>query len=120
MIRFANKRNLQVVGGASRLFKHFLNNVCVSGNVIVSYADRRHSKGKLYEALGFELSHKSSPNYFYTKNFQNILSRISCQKHKLRMLLDNYDEEMSEYQNMVENGYYRIFDCGNLVYRYKV
>jgi len=31
----------------------------------------------------------------------------------------NYDENLSEVKNMTNNGFYRVFDCGNLVMRYK-
>lgn len=48
LLRFANKLYTNVVGGASKLLKHFLREH--SGvKEIVSYADRRWSKGNLYE-----------------------------------------------------------------------
>jgi hypothetical protein len=62
LIRYCNSLNTSVVGGASRLFKHFLRN---HDGSIISYADRRHSQGGLYENLGFVFSHDSDPNYFY-------------------------------------------------------
>ena len=44
-------------------------------------------------------------------------SRYQCQKHKLPALLgDLYNENLSEAENMQLNGYYRIYDCGNIVY----
>ena len=52
LLRFCNKLNINVVGGASRLFNHFLNNHDEIVEVI-SYADRCWSKGNLYEKLGF-------------------------------------------------------------------
>ena len=30
--------------------------------------------------------------------------------------MDKFDESKSEWQNMQDNGYDRIFDCGNLVF----
>ena len=41
-------------------------------------------------------------------------SRMKYQKHKLFRLLDKYDSDKSEYENMCDNGYLRIWDCGNL------
>jgi len=43
-------------------------------------------------------------------------NRIKFQKHKLKNVLKQYDEKMSEAKNMKANGYSRIFDCGNLVF----
>ena len=65
----------------------------------------------------------TSPNYFYFKVKHGILpedfilhSRIKFQKHKLKNILANFDENMSEKENMFMNGYRLIYDCGNLVY----
>ena len=51
LLRFCNKKNTNVVGGASRLFKHFVADY--SPKVILSYCDRRWSVGGMYEKLGF-------------------------------------------------------------------
>ena len=113
LIRYCNKLGVSVVGGASKLFSHFRN--LYNGSVI-SYADRRISNGNLYKQLGFDFLHNTQPNYFYTKDFINTFSRYQCQKHKLQSFLSEYDDNKSEYGNMKQNGYYRIYDCGNSVW----
>jgi hypothetical protein len=35
-------------------------------------------------------------------------------KHKLKNLLDIFDETLSETQNMRNNGYRKYYDCGSL------
>lgn len=70
--RFANKLNMSVVGGASRLFKRFLTDK--NPDYILTYADRRYSDGNLYKKLGFNFSKYTAPNYFYIKN-KKVLSR---------------------------------------------
>ena len=114
LLRFCNKLGYHVPGGAGKLLKHFERNFHPKS--LVSYADRRWSKGKLYEALGFKLDHISPPNYWYWKNIENLQSRIKFQKHKLKNLLEKFDESKSEVENMKDNGYHRIYDCGNLVF----
>lgn len=115
MIRFCNKKFLSVVGGASKLYKYFVRNY--NPESIVSYADRRYSNGNLYDKLGFEFSHNSTPNYWYFKLPDIILySRIKFQKHKLKDLLENFNNDISEIENMYNNNYRRIFDCGNIIY----
>ena len=81
----------------------------------MSYANRRFSNGNLYKQLGFEFVSESNPNYFYIKGV-TILSRQKCQKHKLKSLLDTFDETLSETVNMHNNGYNKVSDCGNLKY----
>jgi hypothetical protein len=38
------------------------------------------------------------------------------QKHKLKDKLSVYDPDKTEYQNMSQNGFIKIFDFGNLVF----
>lgn len=115
LLRLCTLKGYCVVGGASKLFKHALK--FVKGNII-SYANRRFSCGEIYKQLGFELKGESAPNYFYNKSGK-IYSRITFQKHKLKDVLDKFDDSLSEYDNMLNNGYDRIYDCGNLVFSYK-
>ena len=102
------------MGGASKLFKHFISN---HKGTIISYANRRFSKGDVYEQLGFEFKGETKPNYYYVKGDQTY-SRLKFQKHKLAKMLENYDPNLTEYENMLNNGYDKIYDCGNLIYLY--
>ena len=55
----------------------------------------------------------TKPNYFYIKN-NRIYSRQQFQKHKLSRKLCEFDDSLTEVQNMFNNGYRRIWDCGHL------
>lgn len=120
LIRYSNMLNTTVVGGASKLLKHFTTNHKPSS--IISYSDSRWNTGNLYTTIGFKFSHKSTPNYHYfkTSNPLQLFSRNAFQKHKLRDKLEIFDPAMSEWKNMLRNGYDRIWDCGNNVYRWNV
>lgn len=121
LLRFCCKKDITVVGGASKLLKHFRKN---HEGLIVSYANLRWSNGNLYEQLGFTLVDQSEPNYFYFKVTNGrvktedlkLLNRMQFQKHKLADKLENFDAEKTEKENMYANGYNSIYDCGNLVY----
>ena len=112
LIRFCNKLNTTVVGGASKLLNYFKKNY---NENLITFADRRFSEGKLYEKLGFSFDKFTTPSYFYWKN-NEILNRMSCQKHKLEKLLPIFDNKLSEYENMLINKYRRVWDCGNIRY----
>lgn len=120
LVRYCCKKYTTVVGGASKLLKAFRSKHPGS---IISYANRRWSDGKLYEALGFRRIGTTPPNYFYfaTKDGVNAVNKVlhsrqEFQKHKLKDKLEHFDPELTEVQNMFNNGYRRIFDCGNFVY----
>jgi len=120
LIRFAVKINNSIIGIASKLFKHYLNNYW-DKTEIVSYCDISHFSGDLYKNLGFTEEGYSSPSYsyFHISNVNKIFSRQQFQKHKLEKLLMNYDADLTEKQNAEENGFYRLYNCGNLKFRYK-
>lgn len=112
--RFCNILNTNVIGGFSKLLKYF--EKTINPRSLITYADIRYSTGSLYKTANFELSHISDPNYFYTNDFLNRESRNKYQKHKLENLLETFDSEMSEIENMANNGFDRIWDCGNMVF----
>lgn len=117
LLRFCNKLGWHVPGAATKLLKYFERNY--SPKSIISYADRRWSStvhGNVYEKMGFKLDHISKPDYWYYNDLEILESRIKYQKHKLPKLLKNFDPSKTEVQNMLDNGYNQIFDCGNLVY----
>lgn len=119
LVRFAVAQHISVVGGAGRLFKAFLSDY---NNDVVSYSDNRWNTGAVYQQLGFKLSHVSQPNYFYFDKLgdtNKLFSRHVFQKHKLASKLELFDPRLTEWQNMQNNGYDRIWDCGNDVYVYE-
>ena len=106
LVRFCNKLNTNVVGGASRLFKAFLDEFNPIN--IVSYSDKRWSTGNLYDILGFIHDHDSKPNYFYVINGKRE-NRFKYRKDKL--LKEGYTGN-TEHEIMLERGIFRIYDCG--------
>lgn len=114
LIRFVNKSGIRIVGGASKLFKYFLRNY--SPNSIISYSNRDKFTGDIYKILGFDLDSYSPPNYVWVKD-NIVYTRYQCQKHKLSKLLgDKFDSSLSESDNMRNNYFNKIYDCGNAVY----
>jgi hypothetical protein len=118
LVRFCNKLNTNVIGSSSKLFKYFERNFNKEKKDIISFSDRRFFGGNVYKILGFDFDSISKPSYLYWKNFE-IKNRMSCQKHKLDKLLENFDSNLSEYLNMKANGWRRVWDCGNLKWRKK-
>lgn len=112
LLRYCSKINTTVVGGFSKILKHFRKN---NEGSIISYANKMFSDGNVYKQNDFKFKYDTEIGYFY-HNGSNILSRIYTQKHKLKQLLINYDENLTESENMFRNGYLRVWDCGNRVY----
>lgn len=111
LLRFCNKQNTSVVGGASKLLKYFTE--IVHPHKIISYADKRWSNGNLYEKLGFTHTHDSKPNYFYVIG-NHRENRFKYRKGEL--VKKGFSSEKSEHEIMLENKIYRIYDCGTMVF----
>jgi len=117
LLRFAVRQGLSVVGGLSKLLKHYFK---LHNKSILTYADYRYSTGNAYDKCGFKLISSTLPSYFYlNKNHTIRYSRMQFQKHLLSKKLEVFDSNLTEWENMQLNGYDRIWDCGNCVYVYK-
>lgn len=112
LLRFCNKLNTNILGGASKLFKYFKDNY--NPKEITTYADRCYSNGGLYEQLGFKFIGKTPPNYSYYDRNCNKLNRFNYRKDKL--VKQGFDINKTEFQIMDELGYLRVFNSGNLKY----
>jgi hypothetical protein len=110
--RFCNLKNTIVIGGASKLFHYFLKTYTPKS--IVSYNDKRYFSGDLYHTLGFLFVGNTTPSYHYiTPDYKNTINRLNFQKHLLPKKLKVFDPNITEWENMKNNGYDRIWDCGN-------
>lgn len=84
---------------------------------IVSYADRRWSNGNLYETIGFTFESYTPPNYYYVLGDKRE-NRIKFQKHKL--VSEGFNKDKTEHEIMLDRNIYRIYDCGNIKYKYSL
>jgi hypothetical protein len=124
IIRCCGKMNHKVYGGASRLWKNFVENI--NPRSVISYCNLRYGSGGMYETLGFEREKTTKPSYFYfnpaklkissKRDSIEIIPRYRTQKKYLHKLLENFDPEKTEFENMTSNGYLQVFDSGHFRY----
>lgn len=110
LIRYSTKLNTVVVGGLSKLLKN-----CGIKN-LMSFADRRISSTLDSSYLNyFSTVEITEPNWYGFKiGIYDFSSRWSYTKEELKIFLKFYDESKSAVENMFDNGYDRIHDCGNI------
>lgn len=114
--RFSIKKSYHIPGASSKLFRNFLTtqqNCCK----IISYASRDFSNGNMYQKLGFRFVDYTPPGYTYFKSHA-VFNRVAFQKHKLKDVLEHFDAGLSEWQNMINNGYNRFWNTGNIKYEF--
>lgn len=115
LVRYAVLRGNSVIGGFSKLLKHFMK---YHPGTVISYADRRYSEGDVYSKNGFKLIKTNRPAYHYIhKSGKEIrYNRMNFQKKKLLKELGETDSSLTELELASRLGYSRIYDCGTFTY----
>ena len=121
LTRMASLLNIQVVGGFSKLMSYVHNEL--GFNEITSYVYRAWFNGNGYLKSGFKVEKVNPPSYQYIVD-SNRINKSHFRKNKIKTMyendfLDYYDENKTEHELMLENGIYRIYDCGTIKMKYK-
>ena len=115
LYRYCNKIGWQVMGGASRLFNHFLDSH--PDCMIESFSSNDISVGDLYRKLGFELVDIQKGSYWYIDREMNRHHRYSYRKDVL--VKNGADPSKTEFKITDEMGLMRIYDSGQQKWIYK-
>lgn len=120
--RMVTLKNVQVLGGFSKLLKNSLKALNVTS--CTSYIDRSVFDGKGYKAAGFVEIGETEPCYSYI--FQNQIKRreFGMRKNIEKLfnagILSYWNPDETERVNMLKNRIPRIWDCGKLKVGYKL
>ncbi len=89
-----------IVGGANRLFKHFLKNNKFTK--IISYSDRSMFSGNVYKHLGMFMEKTTEPGYYMVnpKNYETVNRRT-------------YLSYKSDRRLEIDQNFFRIYNSGN-------
>ncbi len=120
LVRFCSVLNTSVVGGASKLFTHFVRTY--APNRIRSFSDRAHTRGGLYESLGFVKVRVSDPGYTWVHlKTERAFARNNAQKQNICKFLndDTLDLTKSETELMVSHGFVQVFDSGTITWEWR-
>jgi very-short-patch-repair endonuclease len=112
LCRFATLKYTQVYGAFSKLLRAF------NLNYIYTFADKRYFTGNVYLKNGFKYCYDVVPRFYWVNNYQ-LFHRRHFQKKNIKRLFNQgklkyFDSNKTEYENMLDNGYDRIWDCGKL------
>jgi hypothetical protein len=99
--------DVQVIGGASKLFKPF------ESNSVITYSNNGYSNGGIYSRLGFESANEVDSDLWYIKDGR-LLNRRNFQKKKLPGILPIFDESLTEVENMRNNDFGVYYGPGTI------
>lgn len=121
LVRFCSILNTTIVGGASKLFAHFIKQY--EPERIRSFSDRSHTKGRLYQLLGFHEIRRSNPSYVWVDiRKDKAYNRVNAQKSNIRRFLNDESIDLShtEREIMEERGFVQVFDSGTITWEWKL
>ena len=114
LLRYCSHYN--VVGGAEKLFKYFVDNYKPSS--IVSYCDTSKFSGKVYDTLGFTHVKTNSPrkHWYSTKEKRHITDGLLLSQGYDRLFKENHGKGTSNEELILNRGYLPVYDCGQATY----
>lgn len=116
LLRLCTNPKYHVVGGAEKLFKHFMK--LHPNESIISYCDLSKFSGEVYTRLGMKLDHVSPPAKNWSKDNRRITDNLLRQRGYDQLFKTNYGKGTSNEQLMLENGWLPVYDCGQAVFVY--
>ena len=117
LLRLCTHSEYIIVGGASKLFKHFCTKL--SPKSIISYCDTSKFTGDIYSTLGFEKGPSSRPSIHWFDGKIHITDNLLRQRGFDQLLGDRYGtfgKGSSNEELMLQHGFVRISDCGQQAY----
>ena len=114
LLRYCSHYN--VVGGAEKLFKYFVDNY--KPNSIVSYCDTSKFSGKVYDALGFKYIKTNSPrkHWYSLKEKRHITDGLLLSQGYDRLFKESHGKGTSNEELILSRGYLPVYDCGQSTY----
>lgn len=118
LLRYCSEQN--VVGGASKIFKAFVDKI-KKGETVLSFQDLDKFSGNLYDTLGFEYIERTKPSYTWVKR-NNIFVRYTwytiLKKGVDNILGTSYGKGKNNVELMIKEGYVRVYNSGMRKYIY--
>lgn len=114
LLRLCSKSGVQVVGGPSKLFSHFIKEHPNAS--VISYCDASKFTGSVYAKMGMKLSYWSSPAKVWSRGKERITDNLLRQRGYDQLFGTSYGKGTSNEQLMLDNGWLPVYDCGQKVF----
>ena len=117
LLRFATVTGVRVIGGASKLFRCFVETF--HPDSVISYCNRSKFTGSVYTAIGMKLLRKNPPSKLWSKDKEVITHMLLQQRGYDQLFNTNYGKNTSNEELMRNHGWRSLYDCGQDVYLFE-
>lgn len=122
LLRLCTKADYVITGGSEKLFKYFTKTY--NPKSIISYCDDAKFTGAVYKKLGFspkcDKTNQPSCHWYNMKTKKHITNNMLLQLGFDKIFNTNYGKGTDNEQLMIENGFIKIYDCGQSVYVWSI
>lgn len=117
LLRLCTKSGYIVPGGASKLFKHFVEKE--NPKSVISYCDASKFNGAVYEKIGMKYIRRTDPSKVWSKGSKKITDNLLRQRGFDQLFGTDFGKGTSNDDLMVQSGWLPVYDCGQRVYEWK-
>ena len=118
LLRLCTKSDLQITGGASKLFKYFISNY--NPTSIISYCDASKFSGLVYEQMGMRYLRQTKPNKIWSNGKDKITNNLLIRRGFDQLFDTNFGKGTSNERLMIDHKWLPVYDCGQYVYEWRV
>lgn len=117
VLRLCTSSKYKVIGGASKLFHHFITQMNPSS--IISYCDKAKFSGYVYEAIGMAHIRDTQPSEIWSRGKEKVTTRLLLARGYDQLFNAHYGKGTDNRELMKNDGWLPVFDCGQSVYEWK-
>jgi hypothetical protein len=116
--RICVKTHCEIDGGFKKLWDYFLKTYDVSK--ITYFLNMRYDDERILSLVGFTKVKTTPPNFhIFGKFLDGLVSIDEIEHHWVKSHCVTYSSKLSVWENLKNNGYNRIWDCGIAVFEWK-
>ena len=116
LLRYCSDSDYEIIGGSSKLFKHFIDDN--NPESIISYCDKSKFNGNVYRKLGFNFKYSTDSTPHWYNGDIHITDSLLRQRGFDQLFNTNYGKGTSNEELMIQNGFVKVYDCGQEVYEW--
>lgn len=112
LLRLCYLPGYRIIGGSEKMFNFFCD--VYHPNSIISYCDNSKFNGDVYVKLGFTKIYHGTPtaHWYNPKNRKHFTDNLLRKRGVDQLIGTSYGKGYSNEKAMLENGFVRIYDCG--------
>lgn len=116
LLRMAFKPGITVVGGVSKLIQNSMRTM--ETKEIITYAKCELGGDGYLKSGGEFIGYTPPAESWVNLSTGEVKSRLNVQKHKLKNILENFDENKTARENLFSSGWRVFYSAGNSKFRF--